>query len=305
MDLRVLRYFLAVAREESISGAAKALYVTQPTLSRQMMELEEELGKTLFLRGKRKILLTEEGLFLRKRAQEIVALVEKTESEFQGAEDNISGDVYIGGGETDAMRLIARAAHRLQAAHPHIGYHLFSGNAESVTERLDRGLVDFGVLIEPVDLSKYDFIKLPVTDVWGVLMRQDSPLAQKKTLTPNDLLGLPLLSSNQTLVKNEIAGWMGEKYAQLKVIATYNLLYNASLLVEEGMGYALCLDNIIRVSDSGPLCFRPLEPELAVGLDVVWKKHQVFSRAAAKFLEYLQNEIAQVRKSKDNFQVER
>ena len=156
MELRVLRYFLAVAREESISGAAEALHVTQPTLSRQMMELEEELGKTLFLRGKRKISLTEEGMFLRKRAQEIVTLVEKTESEFSAAEENISGDVHIGGGETDAMRLIARAAHRLQSAYPHIAYHLFSGNADDVTERLDRGLVDFGVFIEPADLSKYD-----------------------------------------------------------------------------------------------------------------------------------------------------
>ncbi|MEI3453108.1 MAG: LysR family transcriptional regulator [Bilophila wadsworthia] len=151
MELRVLRYFLAVAREESISGAAEALHVTQPTLSRQMMELEEELGKTLFLRGKRKISLTEEGMFLRKRAQEIVTLVEKTESEFSAAEETISGDVHIGGGETDAMRLIARAAHRLQSAYPHIAYHLFSGNADDVTERLDRGLVDFGVFIEPAD----------------------------------------------------------------------------------------------------------------------------------------------------------
>ena len=151
MELRVLRYFLAVAREESISGAAEALHVTQPTLSRQMMELEEELGKTLFLRGKRKISLTEEGMFLRKRAQEIVTLVEKTESEFSAAEETISGDVYIGGGETDAMRLIARAAHRLQSAYPHIAYHLFSGNADDVTERLDKGLVDFGIFIEPAD----------------------------------------------------------------------------------------------------------------------------------------------------------
>ena len=204
MELRVLRYFLAVAREESISGAAEALHVTQPTLSRQMMELEEELGKTLFLRGKRKISLTEEGMFLRKRAQEIVTLVEKTESEFSAAEETISGDVYIGGGETDAMRLIARAAHRLQSAYPHIAYHLFSGNADDVTERLDKGLVDFGIFIEPADLSKYDFIKLPVTDIWGVLMRKDSPLAARPTIRPQDLPGLPLLASSQHLVKNRI-----------------------------------------------------------------------------------------------------
>lgn len=292
MELRVLRYFLAVAREETISGAAEALHVTQPTLSRQMMELEDELGKTLFLRGKRKISLTEEGMFLRKRAQEIVALVEKTESEFSAAEEAIGGDVYIGGGETDAMRLIARAAHGLQAAHPHIAYHLFSGNAEDVAERLDRGLVDFGVLIEPVDLSKYDFIKLPVTDIWGVLMREDSPLAAKQTIRPDDLLGVPVLCSNQAMVKNEMSGWMGDRYEKLRIVTTYNLLYNASLMVEEGMGYALCLDKIIRTSGGGPLCFRPLEPRLEVGLDLVWKKYQVFSKAAEKFLEYLQREIA-------------
>lgn len=291
MELRVLRYFLAVAREETISGAAETVHVTQPTLSRQMMDLEEELGKTLFLRGKRRITLTEEGMFLRKRAQEIVALVEKTESEFSSEEKDISGDVWIGGGETDAMRLIARAARGLQAVHPHISYHLFSGNAEDVAERLDRGLVDFGIFIEPADLSKYDFIKLPVTDSWGVLMRKDSPLAAKQSVRPEDLLGLPLLCSRQPLVKNELSGWMGDNYEKLNIMTTYNLLYNASLMVEEGMGYALCLDKIIRTPDDSPLCFRPLEPRLEVGLDIVWKKYQIFSKAAAKFLEHLQKEL--------------
>ena len=269
MELRVLRYFLAVAREESISGAAAALHVTQPTLSRQMMELEEELGKTLFLRGKRKISLTEEGMFLRKRAQEIVTLVEKTESEFSAAEETI----------------------------PHIAYHLFSGNADDVTERLDRGLVDFGVFIEPADLSKYDFIKLPVTDIWGVLMRKDCPLAARATIRPQDLLGLPLLASNQHLVKNEFSGWFGEGYEKLNITTTYNLLYNASIMVEEGMGYALCLDKIVRTSGGSPLCFRPLEPKLEVGLHIAWKKYQFFSKAAEKFLECLQREIADRREA--------
>lgn len=291
MELRVLRYFLAVTREETISGAANAMHVTQPTLSRQMMELEEELGKTLFLRGKRKIVLTEEGMFLRKRAQEIVALVEKTESAFSATEEMISGIVTIGGGETDAMRLIARAVHKLQIAHPHITCHLFSGNAEDVTEKLDKGLVDFGVFIEPVDLSKYDFITLPVTDTWGILMRKDSQLAARQTVKPEDLPGLPILCSNQTMVKNEISGWLGDQYEMLNIVTVYNLLYNASLMVEEGMGYALCLDKIIRTSGDSPLCFRPLEPRLEVGLAVAWKKSQFFSKAAEKFLKYLQHEI--------------
>ena len=251
----------------------------------------------MFLRGKRKISLTEEGMFLRKRAQEIVTLVEKTESEFSAAEETISGDVYIGGGETDAMRLIARAAHRLQSAYPHIAYHLFSGNADDVTERLDKGLVDFGIFIEPADLSKYDFIKLPVTDIWGVLMRKDSPLAARPTIRPQDLPGLPLLASSQHLVKNEFSGWFGEGYEKLNIITTYNLLYNASIMVEEGMGYALCLDKIVRTSGDSPLCFRPLEPKLEVGLHIAWKKYQFFSKAAEKFLECLQREIADRREA--------
>lgn len=296
MELRTLRYFLAVTREETISGAAEALHVTQPTLSRQMLELEGELGKTLFLRGKRKISLTEEGLFLRKRAQEILALVEKTESEFSASNTTISGDVHIGCGETDAMRLIARAARKLREAHPHILYHLFSGNAGDVRERLDKGLVDFGIFIEPVDLSRYDFIKLPVTDIWGVLMRKDSPLAANTTVKPKDLRGLPLIFSRQSMVKNEISGWMGDGFNELNIIAQYNLLYNAALMVEEGMGYALCLDRIISTSGDSPLCFRPLEPRLEVGLDIAWKKYQVFSKAAEKFLEYLQREIADSQK---------
>ena len=293
MELRVLRYFLAVAREETISGAAEYLHVTQPTLSRQMMELEEELGKKLFIRGNRKISITEEGMFLRKRAQEIVALVDRTESEFSVSDENISGDVSIGGGETDAMRLVARTATRLQARYPHISYHLFSGNADDVAERLDRGLVDFGIFIGAVELSKYDFLQLPVRDTWGVLMRKDSPLAAQAAIRPGDLAGVPLLCSRQSLGRNELSGWMGSGYSTLNFVATYNLLYNASLMVEEGLGYALGLDHIIRTSGDSPLCFRPLEPKLEVGLNLVWKKYQIFSKAAEKFLEYLHQEIAE------------
>ena len=288
MELRVLRYFLAVAREESISGAAEALHVTQPTLSRQMMELEEELGKTLFLRGKRKISLTEEGMFLRKRAQEIVTLVEKTESEFSAAEETISGDVHIGGGETDAMRLIARTAKELQAAYPRIRYHLYSGNGEDVSERLDKGLLDLGILVEPFDMKKYDSIQLPATDIWGVLMRKDSPLAEKEYIQPEDLWELPLLTSRQTMAQKELMAWLGREHEELHIVSTYNLIYNASLMVEEGLGYALSLDKLINTTGDSALCFRPLRPKLEVGLDIVWKKYQVFSPATAKFLERLQ-----------------
>lgn len=288
MDIRVLRYFLAVAREETINGAANYLHVTQPTLSRQLMDLEEELGKKLFLRGNRKITLTEAGLFLRKRAQEIVDLADKTEEEFHAPDEAVSGDIYIGGGETEAMRLIARVAQELQIENPHLRYHLYSGNGDDVTERLDKGLLDFGILIEPVDVSKYEFLRIPEKDTWGVLMRKDSPLASLEHISPSDLVNLPIITSRQTLVFAEFTAWLGRDFQQLNIVATYNLLYNATLLVEEGMGYAVCLDRLINTTGDSSLCFRPLYPPMEVHLDIVWKKYQVFSRAAERFLQRVQ-----------------
>lgn len=290
MDIRTLQYFLAVAREESISGAAEFLHMTQPPLSRQLKELETELGKQLFIRGNRKITLTEDGMILRKRAEEIVSLMEKTKTELTASGENINGDIYIGCAETEGIRLIAKIIRSLQQQHEHIRFHLFSAQAEDVAERIDNGLLDFGIFIEPADLSKYDFIKLPSTDIWGLLMRKDNPLVNKPTVTPRDLFTIPLLLSNQEMVKNEISGWLGGDFNKLNIVATYNLLYNASLMVEEGVGSALCLDRIIKTTESSPLCFRPLEPKLEVGLNIVWKKYQIFPKAAAKFLEYLQKE---------------
>lgn len=290
MDIRVLRYFLAVAREGTISGAAAALHVTQPTLSRQLMELEEELETTLFTRGKRHISLTEEGLFLRKRAQEIVSLLERTEAAFAATGEEVSGDVYIGGGETEGMRFIARAIREVRQEYPHIAFHLFSGNAEEVRERLDRGSVDFGLFIEPADLSAYDFIPLSARDTWGVLMRKDHPLAAQEAIDADDLAGLPLIMSRQGLVENEFSGWMDGKFRQLSRVATYNLLYNAALLVEEGVGCALCLEGIVRTGDDSPLCFRPLRPRMEVGLKLAWKKQQCFTRAAEIFLNRLKRQ---------------
>ncbi|MBE7719849.1 LysR family transcriptional regulator [Lacrimispora indolis] len=291
MELRVLRYFLTVVREKNITGAAKALNVTQPTLSKQLMELEESLGKKLFVRGNRTITLTEEGMLLYRRAQEIIDLADKTESEFRGSDEVISGDICIGGAETDAMRLTAKTIKKLQNEYPHIQYHLFSGNADDVTERLDKGLLDFGILIEPADIKKYDYLRLPATDTWGLLMKKDSPLAALEMIRPENLRNIPLLCSKQTLVKNEISGWLRDDYDKLNIVATYNLIYNASLMVEEGVGYALCLDKLVNTTGSSSLCFRPLEPGLEANLDIVWKKYQVFSKAAEKFLEKLQEEI--------------
>lgn len=287
MELRVLRYFLAVAREESISHAAEYLNLTQSTLSRQIMDLEEELGVKLFIRGNRRITLTDEGMLLRKRAEEIVSLVEKTETELATPGDTVSGEVYIGGGETHGMRPIAKAIRAMREKYPYVNFHLYSGNAEDVTERLDKGLIDFGVLIQPTNLSKYESLRLPDVDTWGVLMRSDSPLAGKEAICPEDLWDVPLLSSRQRLVSGDIAKWMKKDYGKLNLVATYNLIYNASLLVEEGVGYALTLDKLVNTTGDSNLCFRPLEPRLEVGLDIVWKKYQVFSRAAEIFLNWI------------------
>lgn len=292
MDIRVLGYFLAVAREGSILGAAEALHMTQPPLSKQMKDLEEELGKQLFIRGNRKITLTEEGMILRKRAEEMVELMEKTKSEIRSSNEIISGDIYIGGAETEGMRLVAKSIERMLRDYSNINFHFYSGHAEDVTERLDRGLMDFGVLIEPADLRKYDFIKLPAYDIWGLLMRKDSPLAAQEVVRPQDLLPHPIIISNQAMVRNEISGWMGGDYENLHIVATYNLLFNATLLVQEGVGYALCLDKIANTSSDSSLCFRPLEPKLEVGLDIVWKKYQVFSTASERFLQRLQEDFS-------------
>lgn len=287
MELRELRYFLAVAREESISKAAEALFVTQPNLSRQMQNLEKEIGKQLFVRGSRKITLTEAGRLLYKRAEEIIELYNKTSNELNEPAVDIGGDIYIGGGESYVMEIIAKAAHAVQCDYPNVKFHIFSGDSGTISERLDKGLIDFGIFIEPFDVSKYDYLRLPLTDTWGVLMRSDSPLAQKEYVTPEDLWDKPLIRSRQSLGKNMISDWFKKSEDELNVVATGNLLYNMSLLVKEGIGYAVGLDKIIRTENSD-LCFRPLNPELISHLDIAWKKYQVFSKCAEIFLNRLQ-----------------
>lgn len=291
MELRVLRYFLAVAREETISGAADILHVSQPTLSRQLKEMENDLGEKLFIRGNRKITLTEEGLFLRKRAQEIVDLVDKTESDFLQEDDIVEGDIYIGSGETKIMKLIANVAHKMQQEYPGIRYHLYSGNADDVIDKLDKGLLDFGVLIEPSDVSKYDFLPIPAKDIWGLLMRKDSALAKKDTIRSGDLADIPIIISRQSFVDDVLSKWASKNFQNLNIVATYNLIFNASLLVEQGMGYALALDKLVNTSGESDLCFKPLYPQLEAKMDIVWKKNQVFSRASNKFIHMLQEEF--------------
>jgi DNA-binding transcriptional LysR family regulator len=290
MELRVLRYFLAVAREENITGAAESLHVTQPTLSKQLMDLEGELGKKLFIRGNRKITLTEEGIYLRKRAQEIVDLVDKTEADLTLSDEVINGEVLIGGGETDAMRLIARTVKKVRVNYPHIRYQFFSGNAEGVIERLDKGLLDFGLFVGNVDIKKYDYLRLSGVNTWGLLMQKDCDMAALPSIKPKNLKSIPLLCSRQALVHNELSGWLGDDFEKLNIIASYNLIYNAAIMVEEGVGYAVCLDKLVNTTGDSNLCFRPLEPRLEAHLYLVWKKYQVFSKAAGIFLHTLRED---------------
>lgn len=289
MELRVLQYFLAVTREQSISGAAESLHLSQPTLSRQLKDMEEELGKQLMIRGNRKITLTEEGMILRKRAEEILDLVQKTEQEISVSDDTIAGDVYIGAGETDAIHLLAKAARQLQQSYPDIHYHISSGDTTDVLERLDKGLIDFGLLFGPVDTSKYESLEFPVKDVYGVLMRKDSPLAGKDCIYPEDLWNQPLIINRNTRNGDLLTSWLGKNREDLNVTATYNLLYNASLMVDEGLGYALALDKIINTTGDSNLCFVPCEPKLSVGMNLIWKKYQFFPKAVEKFLEEFHN----------------
>ena len=287
MELRVLRYFLAVAREQSITAAAETLHITQPTLSKQLRELEEELGKKLFTRGNRKITLTEEGMFLRK----IVELADKTEANFAAGVGSVSGNIFIGSGETGAVRYLGRTLYKMRSRYPGIRFHLFSGNGEDVSDRLDKGLIDFALFVGMTDLKKYDYLKLPYHHRWGLILRKDDPLAAHEAVTPEMLMNVPILCSRQALIQNELSGWLGRPFDELNLAGTYNLIYNAAIMVEEGLGCAVCIDKLLDTSGDSAVCFRPLEPAIDAELFIAWKKYQFFSAAAGKFLEMLQQEL--------------
>ncbi len=287
MELRVLQYFLAVTREQSISGAAESLFLSQPTLSRQLKELEEELGKQLFIRGSRRVTLTEEGMILRKRAEEIMELVKKAEDEITQSDEALAGDITVGTGETDGLRFLIRAAHNLQNVYPFIHLNIISGDSTTVLEDLDRGLIDFGIIFDKVDTSKYENIQIPHKDVWGVMMRRDSPLAEKSEITADDLADKPLIISRQAFQNAVFRDFFPCGQEKLNIVATYNLLFNGSIMVDEGMGYAICLDNIINVSGDSNLCFRPLSPRIEASMSIVWKKYQVHSKVTELFLNKL------------------
>ena len=288
MELRVLQYFLAVAREQSIIRAAESLHLSQPTLSTQIRNMEKELGRQLLIRGtkgSRKVTLTEEGMILKNRAEEILALVKKTENEIILSDSIIIGDVYIGAAETDRIHFLAKAAKKLQNDYPCIHYHIYSGNYHFVTERLDKGLLDFGLILGTPDYKKYNVLKLPGKDIWGVFMRKDDPLAKKEAISPEDLWDKPLLMSQEQADGGTLIEWIKKSASSLNITATYNLLFNASLFVEEGLGYAISLDKIINTSGNSKLVFRPLTPPMENEMYLIWKNYQVFSKPAEKFLQ--------------------
>lgn len=291
MELRTLHYFLAVTREQSILGAAQSLHLSQPTLSRQLKEMEEELGKQLFIRSNRKITLTEEGMILRKRAEEILELVKKTEDEITLSDKIIAGNITVGAGETDGIRFLIKAATTLQKDYPSIHFHIISGDKVTVIEHLDRGLIDFGLIFGTIDFSKYEALKISYTEKFGVLMKKDAPLAKKEMISPEDLLDKPLIISRQSIHDANISTLLGCDIENLNIVATYNLLFNGSLMADEGMGYVICFDKIINTAGNTNLCYRPLLSSSDIELHLVWKKYQVLTKAAQKFLTKVQQFI--------------
>ncbi|WP_125712530.1 LysR family transcriptional regulator [Companilactobacillus kedongensis] len=283
MELRLINYFIAVANEGNISNAAKVLHISQPALSKQMSDLEKELDTQLFIRTNRKIQLTDSGKYFLEHSREIISLVDKTVKNMKPGD--IQGDIYIGSGETQAFKMIAQTMGNLLKKHPKIKFHLFSANADDIYSKMSNGLLDFSILIEPFETKEYDYLKLPFIDQWGVLMSRDSPLANRKFLTPEDLTDKPLMISNQTSVKNIFNTWFGQPIENLNIFCTYNLITNPSKMVAQGFGYAFSLENLITPSPENNLDFVPLKPDLLANLDLVWNKNSHFSKAAEAFLQ--------------------
>lgn len=287
MELRVLRYFLTVVREENITRAAQVLHITQPALSRQLTALEEELGCQLLVRGKRKVSLTEAGLLLRRRAEELVELADRTEREFAAGGQDLAGEIVIGSAESSAAQLLPRLIEPFLREHPLVRFDLISGNADQVKDQLDQGLLDIGLLLEPVEVEKYEFLRLQQVERWGVLLRADDPLAAKEAVTARDISPLPLLLSRRALVQKELASWFGEDLEQLHILSTYNLIGNAVHFVERGLGCAVTIEGAVSAFDPNRVCFRPFTPALTVRSVLVWKKYQTFSPLLAHFLNHI------------------
>ena len=287
MDILTMQYFLAVTREGTISAAAQALHVAQPSLSRQMKELETEVGATLFVRGNRKITLTEEGMVLRKRAEEMVRLMQLTKDEISQVKNHVSGSIRIGAGESHAFHYLSRTASELAAEHPDIRIHVTSGDTRDLLDELNNGLIDFALVSSEPDHTLYQSIELPEKDSFGVLMPKDSPLAEKTVIRLSDLKGIPMIVSRASIDYMTGTGVLSD----ITVVATYNLIYNASLMVEDGLGYALCFDKLIHTGQGSTLTFRPLDRSIDATGTLIWKKYQVFNPAAQLFIERLRTSI--------------
>lgn len=285
VELRTLRYFLAAAQEGNITRAADILHITQPTLSRQIMELERELGTTLMLRGKNGLTLTDDGLFFRQRAGEIVELADRLEQNFTERKSDVSGLIAIGASESVGGRLFARLIKRFSDKYPLIQFHLYNEMADNIKDRLEKGLVDVGLLLEPVDTSRYDFVRLSQKETWGILMRDDHPLAERKTIAPDEIAEYPLILPLRERVRNEILNWMRKEEKDLTIPLSYTLLLNAALMVEAGLGCAFCLDGALAIHSSPHLSFVPISPEHTTRSVLVWKKNQMFSPATALFIQ--------------------
>ena len=295
MEIRVLKYFLAVARVGTISGAANYLHLTQPTLSRQLKDLEKELGQTLFIRTNHNITLTPEGMILRKRAEEIVEMVEKTENEFSSLKHEVAGEIYIGSGETESIKSVANLMREIRKDYQNIIFHMYSGIHEDIVEKIDNGLLDFGIVMKPVDLTKYNAVNLPDKDTWGIVMRKDSELADKEFITFEDMEKIPLILSRKAFRKptpdNEFYRWFNKKKDGLNIAGTHTLFYNGAIMVEEDLGYMFSLNNLANTSKNSNLCFRPLKTTMEASWCLIWKKYQVFSPAAKMFLEKLREKM--------------
>lgn len=287
MEIRVLRYFLTVVREESITKASEVLHITQPTLSRQLAQMEEEIGVKLFDRGTRKIKLTNGGILLRRRAEEILQLVDKTERELVEQEEQVEGKIFIGCGETASVQLLPKLIDSFRQKYPRVSFDIFTATADLVKEQMNKGLVDIGLLLEPIDMEKYDFIRLNIKENWGVLMRPDDPLSEKEAVTAKDLSTLPLILPRRMNVQSELASWFGNYYDKLNVVFTSNLSTNSAIMVNGGLAYSLVIEGSLPFWDQSKVTYRPLVPPLTATSVLAWKRGQPFSLAATKFIEHI------------------
>ena len=291
MEIRTLRYFLAVAREENMTRAADLLHVTQPTLSKALKALEDELGKKLFIRRSFSIALTEEGALLRDRAEDLVTMADKIEKEFLSLDDIAGGDLYFGLAESYQIRYLAREIRAFKETCPGLRYHITSGDTEQVTEKLDKGLLDFAVICDAPDTRKYEFVPFPEGDVWGLILPADSPLAEKNEILIDDLAGLPLFTSEQGW-EGDIRAWAGDRFGELRLEGSFRLAYNGSLFTMERLGYLLTLEHLVNTAPGSGLVFRPLEPELKLSFYLIWNKYQTFTPIAERFLEIMRREFS-------------